>query len=78
MTTDGLDPPGEQMGLFPEPFTEEIRVTIVHRVTWGSGGWRCICGAGRSGLQTRGIARMAARAHMVAARKRAQARPEIP
>lgn len=77
--TDGLTPPGEQLGLFPEDeVTESVSVVVVHRVTWGSYGWRCACGAGRSGLQSYGIARMAAGAHMRAARKRAAQSPDRP
>lgn len=75
MNTDGLDPPGEQLELFPLPDVAEI---VVHRVVWSPGRWSCVCGAGRAGLQGGAIAGAAARAHMRAVRRRMAARPERP
>jgi hypothetical protein len=77
--SDGLTPPGEQLGLFPEDeVAESVSVVVVHRIAWGGGWWRCACGAGRHGLQSYGIARGAAGAHMRAARKRAARSPDRP
>lgn len=76
---DGLDPPGEQLALFPDPGFVE---TIVHKVqVHGYGGvqfyWTCVCG--ESGQPTaHGRAHGGASRHMTAVRRRARLRADRP
>lgn len=78
MTNDGLDPPGEQLELFPVP---GLRETVVHRAEIHGYGfmfyWSCACGA--SGQPTTNGRAVGGRArHFAAVRRRMAARPDRP
>jgi hypothetical protein len=76
MNTDGLDPPGEQLELFPMP---DVVETIVHRAEVyraGVGRFRWVCACGQSGawVTTSGRANAGKRAHIVAVYRRNELR----
>jgi len=76
MTGDGLDPPGEQLELFPMP---DIVETIVHRADVYRNGlyfqWQCACGQRGKWVTTSGRANAGKRAHIVAVFRRNESRP---
>jgi hypothetical protein len=76
MTGDGLDPPGEQLELFPMP---DVIERIVHRAEVHRNGvlyrWSCACGATGIWTTYTGRANAGRRAHLRAAYRRIDDRP---
>ena len=75
---DGLDPPGEQLGLFPDPGLVE---TITHRgrILADGPARRWVCACGQEGTwTTHRAARGGLTRHLRAAAKRAAQRPDKP